>query len=138
MTSAFVVNGNRTELMVYSHCRIRIRTLTLIPNPMVTLYYAELLTLVQIWNWIPTQMVSQMVTVPILGTDLQPKDRSQSLLHTFQSGDQSQNLNQWEISAEYKDPSPSWDPNLDPAMSISHNAKAKILFDHRCRYIRIF
>ena len=51
---------------------------------------------------------------------------------------ESPNLNQWEISAEYKDPSPSWDPNLDPAMSISHNAKAKILFDHRCRYIRIF
>ena len=37
--------------------------------------------------------LSQMVTVPILGTDLHPKDRSPSQLHTFQSGDQSLNPN---------------------------------------------
>ena len=43
--------------MAYSHCRIRIR----IP----TLYYAEFFTLVMIW--IPVRIVSQMVTVPILG-----------------------------------------------------------------------
>ena len=28
-----------------------------------------------IWIWIPMRMVSQMVTVPILGTDLYPRDR---------------------------------------------------------------
>ena len=56
--------------MAYSHCRIRTRIRIRIPNPMATEYYSELFTLVQIW--IPTQMVSQMVTVPILGTDLCP------------------------------------------------------------------
>ena len=35
--------------------------------------------------------LSQMITVPILGKDLHPKDRFLSQLHTFQSGDQSQN-----------------------------------------------
>ena len=49
--------------MAYLHSRTRI------PNPMGTLYYAEVFTLVQIQNLIPTQMVSQMVTVQILGTD---------------------------------------------------------------------
>ena len=38
--------------------------------------------------------LSQMFTVPILGPDLHPKDRSPSLVHTFQSGDQSLNPNQ--------------------------------------------
>ena len=37
--------------------------------------------------------VSQMVTVPIVWMDLHPKARSLSLLHTFQSRDQSLNLN---------------------------------------------
>ena len=55
--------------MAYSHCRTRI------PNLMGTLYYAEVLTLVQIQIQIPTQMVSQIVTVSILGMDLHPKDR---------------------------------------------------------------
>ena len=45
--------------------------------------------------------LSQMGTVPNLGTDLCPKDRSLSLLHTFQS----------EVSLN---------PNLSPAMEISH------------------
>ena len=36
-----------------------------------------------------------MVTVPILGMDLCPRDRSPSLVHTFESGDQSLNPNQW-------------------------------------------
>ena len=49
--------------MAYLHSRTRI------PNLMSTLYYAEVFTLVQIQNQIPTQMVSQMITVPILGTD---------------------------------------------------------------------
>ena len=50
--------------------QIRIRT----PNPIVTLYYAQLFPLVQIWIQIPVWRVSQMVTVPILGTDLRPRD----------------------------------------------------------------
>ena len=56
--------------MAYFHCRtgIRIRT----PSPMVTLYYAELFPLVRIRIQIPVWMVSRMVTVPILGTDLCP------------------------------------------------------------------
>ena len=40
----------------------------------------------------------RMVTVPILGMDLHPRNRSPSLFHTFQSGDQSLNLNHWEKS----------------------------------------
>ena len=81
--------------MAYFHQRIRIQTQIRIPNLMVTLYYAELFPLVRIWIRIPVQRVSRMVTVPILGTDLHPKDRSPSLFHTFESGDQSPNLNQW-------------------------------------------
>ena len=63
--------------MAYLHCRTRIRTWTRnrIPNLMGTLYYAEVFTLVWIWTWIPTWKISQMVTVPILGMDLLPRDR---------------------------------------------------------------
>ena len=64
-------------LMVCLHCRTRI------PNPMGTLYYAEVFILVQIPIWIPTRMVSQMVTVPILGTDLHPRDRCPSKFYYF-------------------------------------------------------
>ena len=53
--------------------------------------YIVLFRTFQIRIWIPTQMVSQMVT--------HFRDRSLSLLHTFQSEDQSLNLNQCEISA---------------------------------------
>ena len=79
--------------MAYFHQwkRTQIRT----PFPMLRLYYAELFPLVQIRIWIPVWRVSQMVTVPILGTDLHPKDRSLSLFYTFESGDQSLNPNQW-------------------------------------------
>ena len=35
---------------------------------------AQLLPLAQFWIWIPVQIVSQMVTVPILGMDLHPSD----------------------------------------------------------------
>ena len=49
---------------------IRIR----IPNPVVTLNYAQLFPLVQIRIWIPVWIVSGTVTVPILGTDLRPRD----------------------------------------------------------------
>ena len=87
--------------MAYSHCRTRtrIRIRTRIPNPMGTLYYVEIFTLVWIQIWIPVQRVSQIITVPILGTDIHPGDRCPSLFHTFQSGDQSPDLNQCEISA---------------------------------------
>ena len=93
------------SVMAYSHWRTRIRTQigTRIPNPIITLYYVEVFTLVWIWIWIwiPTRMVSQMVTVPILWMDLRPNDGVfvHSNFTIFQSGDQSQNLNQWEISA---------------------------------------
>ena len=60
--------------MAYSHCPtpIRTRTRTRIPNPMGTLYYVEVFTLVRIQIWIPIQTDSQIVTVPILGTDICP------------------------------------------------------------------
>ena len=45
---------------------------------MGTLYFAEVFTLIRIRIWIPTQMVSQMITVPILGTDVRPKHRCPS------------------------------------------------------------
>ena len=89
------------SLMAYSHCQnpIRIQTLTRIPNPMGTLYYVEVFTLVQIQIWIPVQRVSQIITLPILGTDICPRDRYPSLFHTLQSGDRSPDPNQCEISA---------------------------------------
>ena len=40
----------------------------------------------------------QMVTVPILGMDVHPKDRCPNC-SIFQSRDPSPNLNQWEIAA---------------------------------------
>ena len=61
-------------VMAYSYCRTRTRIQTQIPNLMGTLYYAEVFTLVRIQIRIPTQMVSQMVTVPILGMDVHPKE----------------------------------------------------------------
>ena len=63
-TTAHFHQRRRTQI------RIRIQ----IPNSIVTLYYAQLFPLVQIWIWIPVQIVSRMVTVPILGTDLRPRD----------------------------------------------------------------
>ena len=45
-----------------------------IPNPIVTLYYAQLFPLVRIQIRIPVRGVSRMVTVPILGTDRRPRD----------------------------------------------------------------
>ena len=84
-------------LMAYFHQRrwTQIWTRIQTPFPVVTLYYAELFPLVQIRIRIPVQRFSRVVTVPILGTDLSPKDRSPSLFHTFESGDQTPNLNQW-------------------------------------------
>ena len=79
--------------MAYPHCR------TWTPNLIIILYYTDIFTLVCIQIQIPTRIVSQMVPVPILGTDLSPRDRSLSLLHTFQSGDQSLDPNQCNISA---------------------------------------
>ena len=54
--------------------RTRIRIRIRIPNPIVTLYYAQLFPLVRIRIRIPVWIVSRMVTVPILGTDLSPRD----------------------------------------------------------------
>ena len=36
-----------------------------------------------------------MVTVPILGMDLRPRDRSPSVFHTFESGDWNLSPYQW-------------------------------------------
>ena len=84
--------------MAYFHQRFRTRIR--IPNvTFVTLYYAQLFPLVRIQIQIPVWIVSLMVTVPILGMDLHPRDRSLSLFHTFQSGDQSLNPNQWKNPA---------------------------------------
>ena len=84
------------RVMAYFHQRRRtlIRTRIQTPFPMATLYYAGLFPLVRIRIQIPVWRVSQMVTVPILGRDLHPRDRSPSLFHTFESEDQSLNLNQ--------------------------------------------
>ena len=109
-------NSQTYILMAYSHCRNRIRTRTRIPNPMVTLYYVEIFTLVQIQIQIPVQRVFQIVTVPISGTDICPRDRSLSLFYTFQSENQSLDPNQCEISAQYRNLSPSRDPSPDPVM----------------------
>ena len=100
-TTRIIIKQSRHCLMAYSHCQTQIRTRTRIqiPNLMVTLYYVEIFTLVQIWIWIPVWRVSQIVTVPILGTDIHSGDRCPSLFHTFQSGDQSLDPNQCEISA---------------------------------------
>ena len=106
-------------VMAYFHQRIRTRIP--IPNPIVTLYYAQLFPLVQIRIWIPVWIVSQMVTVPILGTDLYPRDRSLSLFHTFELGDQSLNPNQWKNPAQYRNPS--------LAVEISHNTKGVFTLD---------
>ena len=63
---------NVPRLVAHLHCRIRTRTRTRIPNPMATLYYAELFTLVRIRTRIPVRRDSPIATVPILGTDLCP------------------------------------------------------------------
>ena len=56
--------------MAHFHQRRR----TWIRIQIVTLYYAQLFPLVWIRIRIPVWIVSQMVTVPILGTDLSPRD----------------------------------------------------------------
>ena len=87
--------------MAYFHCRSWIwnQIWTRIPNPVATLYYAEVFPLHGGQLGFRFGYLSHMVTVPILGMDLHPKDISLSLLHKFQSGDQSPNPNQWKNSA---------------------------------------
>ena len=58
--------------MAYFHQRRRRWRWRQIPNPMVTLYYAELFPLIRIRTRIPVWRLFPMVTVPILGTDLRP------------------------------------------------------------------
>ena len=67
-----------SSVLAHFHQRIRTRTQIRIriPNPIVTLYYAQLFPLVQIRIQIPVRIVSQMVTVPILGMDLCPRDQN--------------------------------------------------------------
>ena len=61
-------------VMVHFHQRRQTRIRIQIPNPIITLYYAQLFPLVRIWIQIPVRIVSQMVTVPILGMELRPRD----------------------------------------------------------------
>ena len=62
------------SLMAHFHQRRRTRIRIQIPNPIVTLYYAQLFPLVWIQIRIPVQIVSWMVTVPMLRMDLRPRD----------------------------------------------------------------
>ena len=54
--------------------RTRIQIRIWIPNPIITLYYAQLFPLAWIQIQIPVQIASRMVTVPISGMDLCPRD----------------------------------------------------------------
>ena len=60
--------------MAHFHQWRRTRIQIQIPNPIITLYYAQLFLLAWIQIWIPVWIVSQMITVLILGTDLHPRD----------------------------------------------------------------
>ena len=82
-----------STLTAYFHQRSRIRTR--IPNPIITSYYAEVFPLHGLRLRFGFGSLSRMVTVTILGTDVYPKDRSLSELHTFQSGYPSLNPNRW-------------------------------------------
>ena len=72
VTQPGTLNYQYTCLMTHFHQRRRIQIQ--IPNPIVTLYYAQHFPLVRIQIQIPVRIVSQMVTVPILGTDLRLRD----------------------------------------------------------------
>ena len=74
--------------MAYSHCRIRtrIQTRTRTPSLIVTLYYAEVFTLVQIRTQIPVRTDSRIVTVPILGADLYPNKPVHTTFSCFLGG----------------------------------------------------
>ena len=76
-------------VMAYFHCRtrIQIRTRTRIPISMATYYYAEYVSTVRAQIQIPFSN----------GHCTHFRDRSPSLLHAFQSGDQSSN--QWKNPA---------------------------------------
>ena len=62
--------------MAHFHQRRQTRIWIRIPNPIVTLYYAQLFPLVWIQFRISVQIVSRMVTVPISGMDLRPRDQN--------------------------------------------------------------
>ena len=74
--SGIVARCKLAVLMAHFHqqTRTRIRIQIGIPNPIVTLYYAQLFPLAPIRIHILVQIVSRMVTLPILGTDLHPRD----------------------------------------------------------------
>ena len=74
-------------LMAHFHCQTRIQIRTRIPNPMATGYYAAHVSIAR------TQTQIQIPFPNGYCTNF--RDRSVSLLHTFQSGDQSPNPNQW-------------------------------------------
>ena len=69
---------NVCHVMAHFHQRRRRRIPKRIPNPIDTLYYAQLFPLVRRWRQRWRRRLFLMVTVPILGTDLCPRDRSPS------------------------------------------------------------
>ena len=81
----------QVTVMAYFHQRRRRRIPKRIPNPIDTLYYAQLFPLIQRWR----RRLFPSITVPILGTDLHPRDRSPSLFNTFESGDWNLSPYQW-------------------------------------------
>ena len=60
--------------MAHFHQQRRTQIRIRIPNPIITLYYAQLFPLVPIQIQIPVWIVSRMLTVSILGMDLRPRD----------------------------------------------------------------
>ena len=70
------------------------------------------------------QNLFPLTEYPLLGADLCPEDRSLSVLHTLQSGDQSLNQSESEPvekSAWYRNLCLSLNLNPRPAMETSHN-----------------
>ena len=109
---------HRPTAYLHWRSRIQTRTWTRIPNPMGTLYYAEVFTLVKIQIQIPTRMDSWMVTVSILGMDLCSQGKiSVPILLYFNQGHRVRiRTNEKFLHNKYSNPSPSPSPNSSPAM----------------------
>ena len=78
-----------------------------------------------------------MGTVPISGTHPSAKDRSPSLLHTFQSGEQSESEPMEKCCIVQESMSPN--PNPSPAMEIIREKYfVQVLLSHRKTYWSYF
>ena len=93
-----------------------------IPNLIDTLYYAQLFPLVWRWRQRWRQRLFLMVTVPILGMDLCPRDRSPSQFYYILI----RGLESVSIPVEkptyYKNPFGNRSPSPSPLVEISHKA----------------